>query len=81
ARLAAIRAKNAAKKQAEAGSAEPEMPAADTNTEATSTPTADAEASPQDEKAARLAAIRAKNAAKKRAEQNQDPPATDDDPA
>ena len=81
ARLAAIRAKNAAKKQAETTSAEPETAATDTNTEATSTPTADAEASPQDEKAARLAAIRAKNAAKKRTEQNQDPPATDDDAA
>lgn len=68
ARLAAIRAKSAAKKQVEKDG--------ETATDTTAAPAADTSANPPDEKAARLAAIRAKNAAKKQAEQN---PPTDDD--
>lgn len=75
ARLAAIRAKNAAKKAAEGApdaasvsAAEPAGGTAAPSGEAAGTPTGPG-AAPADEKAARLAAIRAKNAAKKAAEQ------------
>jgi NADH-quinone oxidoreductase subunit I/electron transport complex protein RnfC len=73
AKLAAIRARNAAKKAAEAAATaeqnapqvEDEQPPAQ-STEQSEPP---AEAPPQDEKAARLAAIRARNAEKKRKQQ------------
>ncbi len=74
ARLAAIRAKNAAKQAGEATTATPTaesappVPPAEVAPPATEAAPA-AEAAPVDEKAARLAAIRAKNAAKKAAEQ------------
>ncbi len=71
ARLAAIRAKNAAKKGAE-GAPAPEAAAEHPPAAGTAAPAGEAAtvagAAPADEKAARLAAIRAKNAAKKAAE-------------
>ncbi len=74
AKLAAIRARNAAKKAAQAGQsaeaatpAEPEQQPPEASAEQSAPPAESAEEQPpQDEKAARLAAIRARNAEKKR---------------
>jgi NADH-quinone oxidoreductase subunit I/electron transport complex protein RnfC len=68
AKLAEIRARNAAKKQQEEGET---PPPAETG-EASTTPPADT--APQDEKARRLAEIRARNAAKKQQEEGETPP-------
>jgi len=77
AKLAAIRARNAAKKAAEAGQsaeaaapAEPEQQPPEASAEQSAPPAESAEEKPpQDEKAARLAAIRERNAEKKRKQQ------------